>query len=359
MKKKLMIITASLGNGGLERIVSNVASSYIDKGFDVYVVTIMNPTGEVFVKLRQEVKIINYNSLKTTPNRVRKLFLVFGWIKFLKRTIKNIKPDYILSMTLKIGALTCIANKTKARVTIREISDPKSIVRSKLSNSICFWFARKADSFIFQTNWEKICYPKKLQKKGYVIPNPVNLPCVSSSNTRKAIVTMGRLYNLQKRHDVLIKSFALFLKNYPDYYLEIYGNGPDLLKDIKLCDSLKITNNVLFRGEQKDVHNLISGGEIFVLTSEFEGMSNALLEAMLMGIPCISTSWPGVEDVIENGINGIIVDRDDVEQISKSMAFLASNSFARKNIALNALNERHKYDMNVIMVKYSLAIEGK
>lgn len=354
-----MIITASLGNGGLERIVSNVASSYIDKDFDVYIVTIMNPSGEVFVRLRPEVKMLNFDSIKSTPGRIGKFFLIFKWIYFLKRTIKSIEPDYILSMTLKIGALSCIANKTKARITIREISDPKSKVRSRISNSICFWFARKADSFIFQTHWEKICYPKKLQNKGHVIANPVQLPDISNSQTRKSIITMGRLYNLQKKHDVLIKSFAIFSKEHPEYSLEIYGNGPDLNKDVELCKSLNILGKVDFKGEQKEIHKFISGGEIFVLTSDFEGMSNALLEAMLMGIPCISTDWPGVEDVIENGVNGIIVERNNPKQIAESIGFLASNAFVRNTISQNALKDRNKYDMKTIMIEYSKAIEGK
>ena len=358
--KKLMIVTVSLGSGGLERMVANIANKYIEKGWKVCVLTLLNPEGNVFVKLDKEVVHYDFKDISSAfASSFEKARKTKKWIRFIRQHICDFRPDCILAMTIKIGSMVVIANKKhKSRVVVREISDPKSKARNQLVNKICFHFCKKADGFIFQTEWEKSCFPKKIQNIGMVIPNPVVLKTNAIEEKRKVIVTMGRLLNYQKRHDVLIKSFALFNKNYPEYKLEIYGEGPDLEFDQKLAGKLNVTNNVVFKGACKNVHELIADASCFVITSDFEGLSNALLEAYLMGIPCITSDWPGAKEVVTDGVDGLVVKRGDINGFANAMECIVRNKDKASLFSKNACNNMKKYDAEIVFESYFKMIEG-
>lgn len=241
---------------------------------------------------------------------------------------------------------------------MREISDPKSKVRSPFVDFFLFRICKSIDSIIFQTEWEKRCYPSFLQEKGVVVFNPIKVYDTSDGIFENKIVTMGRLLNNQKRHDVLIKAFSMFSKNNKDYTLKIYGEGPDFEKDIHLIKKLNIENRVVFCGAQKNVHTLIKNSSMFIMTSDYEGLSNALVEAMLIGVPCISSDWPGASELIENGRNGFIYKRQNVKQLVGFMNALANDKNLAKTFSENGKKESWKYDLDTILPLYCKAIEG-
>lgn len=106
---------------------------------------------------------------------------------------------------------------------------------------------------------------------------------------------------------MLIRAFAKIASKYPDYTLFIYGEGP-LRRDLEsLIKTLHLGNQVFLPGFKKNIHELISDAGFFILSSDFEGLSNALLEAMCMGIPCIITNVSGIDEVIHDKINGVLV----------------------------------------------------
>lgn len=113
---------------------------------------------------------------------------------------------------------------------------------------------------------------------------------------------------------MLIRAFAKIASKYPDYTLFIYGEGP-LRRDLEsLIKTLHLGNQVFLQGFKKNIHELISDAEFFILSSDFEGLSNALLEAMCMGIPCITTNVSGIDEVIHDKINGVLVSPGDEEK---------------------------------------------
>ena len=114
---------------------------------------------------------------------------------------------------------------------------------------------------------------------------------------------------------MMIDAFSSVIQKYPDYKLVIYGEGelrPELEQLIK---EYKLENSVYLPGVKKDIHQYIKDAEMFLLTSKFEGMPNALIEAMCLGLPCISTKVSGAVDLIKNGENGLLVDLDDTEEL--------------------------------------------
>ena len=359
-KKRLTIVTVSLGSGGLERIVSNIANIYVAKGWEVDILTLLNPEGKVFVKLDERVNHVFFQNIKPNPSSFQKIKAVPKWIKFIREHITKTNPDCILAMTIKIGSMVVLANKNKnTRIIVREISDPKSKARNQLANKICFKYCKKADAFIFQTEWEKSCFPKKIQSIGQVIANPVVLKTTAVSPKRKTFVTMGRLVNFQKCHDILIKAFALVLKKHPDYTLEIYGEGPDAKIDQDLIEKLGIKDSVFLMGACSNVHEKIKDASGFVLTSDFEGLSNALLEAYMMGIPCVTSDWPGANEVITNSVDGLIVKRGHITEFANAMNFIIENEKQAHDFTINAQKNISKYDAKNVFVRYENVIEGK
>lgn len=357
--EKLIIVTGALDTGGVETVTARIANYYIAKGYDVGVVCLLGKEDEVFVPIDKKAKLFFFKE-KHGKDR-SKLFLATEWVPYLKGIFKAEKPDFVLAMTLKIGALCSLARKgMNIRLSFREINDPKSVARNRAFDRMLMLLCRRIDGVIFQTEWERSCYPRRIQRKGRVIPNPVSVDIFWKGNpSSKRIVTMGRLDNAQKRHDVLLKAFALFLKKNPGYSLTIYGTGPDKKKEEKLIEELNLEDSVLLAGAQRNVHELITDATMFVMTSEYEGLSNALAEAMLMGMPCISSDWPGCSEIIEHGKNGFLYKRQNIEELAEMMNRLANDEKLRDEFSANAKKLKDHFDPDVVLHQYAELIEGE
>lgn len=353
-----MIVTGSLGAGGIEKVTSRIANYYLDKNYEVVICCLLGGKDKVFIPLDSKIKVIFFESQAKCKS---KLLLAFKWVPFLKKLFSSERPDFVLAMTLKIGALCSLAKgKKKIRITFRETSDPKSKVRNRCLDKILSFLCKRIDGVIFQTEWEKSCYPKYIQKKGCVIPNPVSVDTYWQENSEsKKIVTMGRLTNLQKRHDILIEAFSIFLKNNPNYTLTIYGGGEDKEKDEELIAKLKLKDSIFLAGPRKNVHSQIVDATMFILTSDYEGLSNALAEALLMGIPCISSDWPGCAEIISHGENGFLYKRQDKVELAKLMGEIANNKDLRNTFSLNSKKLKERFDPGATLSRYAEVIEGQ
>ncbi len=140
----------------------------------------------------------------------------------------------------------------------------------------------------------------------------------------------------QKNHDVLIKAFAIFSKAHPDYTLTIYGNGPQGDELRQLAVSLGIGDRVSIPGASKTIHQDILDAEMMCLVSSREGMSNAMIEAMCLGLPCICTKVSGAIDLIEDGKNGLLVKIKDINGLVEKMNYLADTPVTAQQIGRRA-----------------------
>ena len=216
----------------------------------------------------------------------------------------------------------------------------------KIAESIGDALFKQADYFVFQTNAAKEYYPKSVQKKAVVIPNPIkplNRTMPREGNIEKKIVCVARLDLYQKRQDILIDAYKNIAQNFPDYRLVLYGDGEDYDETI-LRQKASGCPQIIFAGPCKNLVEDIQNATLAVLSSDFEGIPNALLEYMSLGIPSISTdcSPGGAAMIITNGINGLLVPRSNPHKLSDAIAYMLQNPQEAENMGHNGttVNER-------------------
>ena len=178
----------------------------------------------------------------------------------------------------------------------------------------------RADKIFFQSDTVRNMFPEEIRCKGVVIPNPVEVTCRASGNSRK-IVASGRL-RPQKNFAFLIKAFSIFLAGHPGHTLHIYGKGP-LEEDLRhQISEMSLEGKVFLEGYVEGIHEAIRNAEMFVLSSDYEGMPNALLEALMMGLPCVTTAFEGAGALFGDSDSCLMVPVGGERAMAEAMAKL-------------------------------------
>ena len=325
--RKVIFITGSMVRGGAERVISNLCNYFADAGWDVCLISCLHPETGYYIDSRIRIADVS------APRRNRLLDLP-RLIAALRSIIRNEQPDAVVSFMYKINIITAVACKgLRVRFYPSERNDPDH--RSWILKKAGEWAYGQATMAIMQTTRAKSCFSTKVQRKSIVIPNPVSVEEYATDQKRKEIVTVGRL-EPQKNQKLLIEAFYLFRQTHPDYKLHIFGTG-SLERELKgQVVRLGLQDAVEFKGNVENIHYQIREAALFVLSSDYEGLSNALLEAMMMGLPCISTDCLGSDDIIDDGESGIIVGRGDVYALAAAMHKLIDDQGLAKAYAAEA-----------------------
>lgn len=256
----------------------------------------------------------------------------FAKVAHIREQIRKSQADISISFLLDANVynvLACLGLQTKS--VICERNDPFKPHYTKLK--IFKPILGLADGAVFQLPRVREFY-SNIRENIAVIPNPITEHPTANilpfAQRLKRIVTIGRVEIEQKRNDIQIEAFAKFHKNHPDYELWIYGsstNGDvDLLK--KQIEDLHLNKSIILAGVTNNVEEVLSQVQIFLITSDYEGIPNSLIEAMVVGLPCVATdcSPGGAALLIENGKNGILVNKRDVEAIAAKLEWLVSHT---------------------------------
>lgn len=318
--KKIVFIGFLPGFGGAEKSMIMVANGLVELGNEVFIISMKENNVVYDIDYR-----ITY--IFIPDQQLLKLNLLMNRYLDLRKVLVQIKPDIVISFWLQPAIFASLISKNiKFKTIYSERTDPTAKQYSGFSGFLKTVFFKFFDGFVFQTEGAKNCFSKAIQSKGTVINNPVYInyddyefPKVR----RKVIVNVGRLHE-QKNQKLLINSFAKITNLFPEYTLEIYGEGSlkgDLEEQIK---ELKLCNMVQLKGTTNKLYDEIVTASLFVLSSDYEGMPNALMEAMALGIPCISTDCKpgGARELIDNGKNGFIVARGSDDELAKYMRFI-------------------------------------
>lgn len=321
---KISIYIGSLAGGGAEKVACNLASYLAKKNHEVTILTMDD--GNAQYQLASEVKRISLISKSERSGFFHDFIL--RYIRVRKIFKKADYDIYIVMLPSLIILSLLFSFVSKARIIAAERNMPSrySKWRQRLLRCLC----SRATAWCFQTQEQMDWYPKRiLRKPCCIIPNAINSDVeqiIAKVGTEKVIVSAGRLTN-QKNHVLLIDAFAKIASQIPNYNLVIYGTGP--LKHFLQgkIHSLGLERQVILAGHSSNLVNQISTASLFVLPSNYEGMPNALMEAMGIGLPCIATDCDGggAKFLINNEVNGILIPKNDIDGLAKSMLRLILN----------------------------------
>lgn len=342
MNSRVLFIVHSLGNGGAERVVSLVSSSLVAKGHKVSIATLAPDYSDY--SLNADIPII------FGPGETRsKLATYANYIKHLNKTIQRERPDIIVSFDAPVNIILLLSGASGARrIIISERNDPVSYPPNTILRILRKLLYHKANKVVFQTTDQMEFFSPGIRKKSTVIPNPVisDLPDARTFGREARIVCVARLVQ-QKNIKMLLDSFSDFMENHKSYKLELYGRGDEEAELRAYAQDIGISDKVIFKGFSKDIHRDIAGAAMFILPSNYEGMPNALIEAMAMGMPVISTDCPcgGPRSLIIDGVNGLLVKVGDREGLTKAISNYVEHPQFAAECGKNAFNIR--FDLSV------------
>jgi len=346
---KLVIELGKVSSGGGERILDTLVRSFHDYGHEVVLFS-WNPEWETFKGFPFPIEI---HILKKIPYWGKGIASAIEY----NRVLKQVKPHAILAFlapSLRVSLLCAKLQGVPIITSLRVAPEFKSVIE-KLEKRMLM----ACEGIVFQTKDVQECFSKKTIQKSVVIPNMLmdnNLPAPSNC-IKKEIVGIGRLSE-QKNFKLLIDAFSEI--NTGEYVLKIYGEGP--LRDCldNQIKHLKLENRVFLMGRVNRVVDYIKDSDIFVLSSDWEGMPNALMESMAMGLACVATdvSTGGSRALIDNGNNGILVPVGDKESMKKAMSMLISDEDFRKKIKTEAIRIRQSNSKEIIIPQWLKFIES-
>lgn len=340
--KNILFITSSISFGGAAKMLCFVAESLAIRGFNI---TIAN------LRITQNVTDFE-RSLKNgvTVVSVPKSFGNIHVISYIIGLGKKINADIVIGFTAFPNIYAVIVGKIlHIPSIISERGDPYRTFDNSLKSRFMKYIINQATGGVFQTEGALKFYCKHLQNKGIVIPNPIfhvgEIPHVKYEEREKSIVSVGRLDNFQKRIDVMLNAFKIFSKRHPDYTLKLYGRGMNENEIKQWCIDLGIADKVKFMGLSLHPMQDIAKDGMFLITSDFEGISNSLLEAMAVGLPCVSTDHTpgGARLLIQDYENGLLVPIGDSEGLAEAMCKFADNPLLAKKCGNNAMNVINRF----------------
>lgn len=341
--RNIIICIPSLEYGGAERVTTRLAN-YFSKQNTVTVITVRES--------KQEYKLncsINKIVLKSSNS--------FSRVFKLRSVIKKINPDIVITMFAPMYILVYYAMiGLNIPQIVSERNDPRNYSGSFITRLLYQKILTKADGIVFQTKQAQSYYKQNKIKSSTIIYNPIDhneLPAYFLGTRNKVIVNVGRLHE-QKNQKLLIDAMINIHKKIPEYKLIIYGEGNLRNALSNYIEKGGASEYIELAGQSNNVLTLINKASLFVLSSNFEGMPNALIEAMCLGLPVISTNCPcgGPSELIRNNENGILVDVNNEEQLSNAILEVINNPTLCKRISTNALQKRKQLDINTIGLQW-------
>ena len=334
---KVAFLYGNLLRGGAQRVMCVLADYLVARGDDVTLLTLDD--GECGYELDSRVKVQGLETAGDSKNKFQSAARVYRTIHAFRRWAHREKPDAVLIFSTRLALMFLLAkafSREPCRLIASERAHPgerrQSLMKILEEKSLL-----RLDGFIFQTERVSRLFPESLRKKGTVIHNGLFSPdipeAVADFDCRRSreICAVGRI-DVQKAYDVLLKAFAVFHEKFPEHRLNIYGSGSYEGEIRALAKELGISGSVLFHGNHPHVINEIQDMGMYVMTSRFEGMPNALIEAMACGLPCVCTDCEfGPAELIEDGVSGLLAPVDDVQAVAEAMMKIAGDrEFARK-----------------------------
>lgn len=338
---KIMFFTTGMTRGGAERVIATLSNHFVALGHSVDIIMVKGNSSEYLLDHR-----VGLCSAHLSPGFINGVTA----LRFLMVQIGNKKPDVIFSFCYKANILVCLSKifGIQVPIIVSERADPFS--RNRMKQSISNYVYKFADGIVCQS--ERVAGYYEMHSGVplvKVIANPLDENCVASKPNKQRgnyILSVGRLCR-QKRQDLIIDAFSRISRSFPETHLKICGEGPSFSELVKLAEKTACQERIVFEGNVDNVLRKFGDAKIFVMTSDFEGFPNALIEAAASGIPSIATDFsPGTaREIIVDYYNGLVVPRGDVEAISNALEILLTKQIPYESLLKSSEEIKHKYSV--------------
>lgn len=345
---KILFMIPALSYSGAPKMLSWIANQMAEKDHEVSIVSFFSDIAEHDLNERIKLHCLSINQSKSRI--VRNTFGMFKTIRTLHKYVKSYNPDLILAFSNSVSFVYLAYNKIfeRRKIIISERADPYQykgiLAKSRIH------FMKKASASVFQTDGAREYFKKysKIYENSTVIPNPVFLKDdiqqnlndykVTFAERDNRIVTVGRLSLKQKRQDVLIDAFEKVHKIHPELKLVIYGDGESKQSIEDIIKFKNLEDSVILAGKTLTVEKEIYNAKAFVLSSDFEGIPNSLIEALALGVPSVATdcSPGGARLLIKDGENGFLVDCGNSNALAEKLLELVENEEISNKFSQNA-----------------------
>jgi len=335
-RKHIAIVLSGLGAGGAERVVSLLADRWLEQGRRVSIITFDGSHVPIYHSFPQGACICRLGDQVPRGSPL----VVFRRLLALRRILRRDPPDVVISFLTKNNVLALLATAgTPVRTICCERNNPEKQPKHKLWNWLIRLLYRRADAIGCQTQGVVRCIPKSARRSVHVIPNPVDLtevtPVVQGSQVKR-LVSVGRLTE-QKGFDILIDAFARIAGDFPDWRLDIWGEGEDRAALQERIVAEAMDDRIVLRGLSDVPRGWLAGTDLFVLASRYEGFCNVVAEAMAAGLPVVSADCDfGPSDMITHGVSGSLVPPGSPELLAMELARVMRSPDLRARYAVEA-----------------------
>lgn len=337
MTNEIVFISNIVGNGGAGRVISILANEFINMGYEVTICSFIEGYEEYEMDSRIKRITLPKNKGSVKTQKLRRIIS-------LRNELKKHENAIVISFEHFVNMQTIIAKAgINCKLIVSERNDPAQqddrYVFKHLRNALY----RYCNTLVCQTPDAKKYFPQNVQKHAVVIANPIkgDLPEPWTGIRKKEIVNFCRLEK-QKNLPLLVDAFELLHYDYPEYKLSIYGDGSEKENLQEYIIHKKLQGSIQLYNGTNNVHDYIKDCAMFVSSSDYEGLSNSMLEAMAIGLPTIVTDCPcgGSRMVIEDGVNGILTPVNDKQSLYCAMKRFIESEAESKIISENATKIR-------------------
>lgn len=337
MKRKILFYIHSLNKGGAERVLLTIAQE-LNRSDDYDVVILTDKNDGLEYPLPEGLVRINIDDDKKVTSAYTRL-------KAIRKHIKEQAPDKVVVFMLSSAIRAAVAlSLTRFRIIACVRSNLYDDYSRGRKRHILLWCMKRCEKIVCQTQYQKEFFPDNLKDRCVVISNPIFREFTTKAQmlsknrvTSNNIVATGRLFDY-KNHKLLIEAFTRIADDHKNINIVIYGEGPHRSELEKTIRDKRLENRVFLPGDSDHVAEDIANALIYVLPSDTEGLPNALMEAMALGLPVISTDCPcgGPKSIIDDGVNGILVPVGDAGRMAQAMEKLLNNKDLRQNMGREA-----------------------
>lgn len=353
----LLFYINAINGGGAGRVIIQLAHHFANAGYQSVLVTSFIDEEKEY-DIPQNVTRLSLEQEEVEQSRIKRNL---SRIRALRQIIKKEKPVAIISFMAEPNFRALIATiglKTKRIISVR--NDPNKEYGGRLGQFVGKHILPIADGCVFQTEDAKEWFPEKLKKKSKVILNDVKEEFFDIERKQTCnVISVGRL-SKQKNHALLIDAFASIADKHPDQKLLIYGAGTLENELSQQIHRLHLEGQAVLMGSTSNVGEALSKARVFVLSSDYEGMPNCLMEALAAGVPCVSTNCPcgGPNTLIREGENGLLVPIKDKEALAEAIDSLLSNEDYAEAIGKKAKETARQFHPERIFSQWQMYVES-